>query len=264
MSRQHTHVEIPNLGEYLRETRTNLNVDLLTVAEETRIPSKCLQAIEENDFAALPAEAFARGFYALYAKKLSLDPTEILQRYTQEKPKRSKPELHSVLPQSKQAQEVGNMAERPSFVSFSYFGLTLLLLLVVGGFLCWYFSWNPATYLSQKLRSLENPQETEQVTSNQIDPVIWNSISGSADPEELSSNDSDLFNISIPSTATAATPPEMREAPKQDSSPISADYLHSVFMNEAKTNLTLNDILPNPSETDKNCILNCLPDQLLQ
>ena len=44
-------------------TRINLGLDLVAVAGETKISTKNLQAMEENNFAALPAEAFARGFY---------------------------------------------------------------------------------------------------------------------------------------------------------------------------------------------------------
>ncbi len=76
MSLQSSKSENASLGEYIRETRIRLGFDLLTVAEETRISSKSIQAIEENDFAALPAEAFTRGFYVLYAKMLSLDPAK--------------------------------------------------------------------------------------------------------------------------------------------------------------------------------------------
>jgi cytoskeletal protein RodZ len=264
MLRHTTDVESSDLGEYLRDTRVHLNMDLLTVAEETKIPSKCLQAIEENNFAALPAEAFARGFYALYAKALELDPAEILQRYTQERPKRSRSELFSIHPRSKQAQEVGNMAERPTFLPFSLFGLTLLLLLILGGFLCWYFSWNPATFLSQKLRSLESPPEFAQVYPDQTDSSISNSVSRSARLQNLPSTHSDFFSIASPSTAIASTIQKMHENPTQAPSQISFYYLDAVFNNEAKTNLSLNDNLLNPSETDKRCVSPCLPDQLLQ
>ena len=90
MSRQSAEIEYVSLGEYLRETRINLGLDLLAVAGETKISSRSLQAIEENDFAALPAEAFTRGFYTLYAKCLSLDCKEVLKMYGQQKPKQPK------------------------------------------------------------------------------------------------------------------------------------------------------------------------------
>ncbi len=264
MSHQSTEIEFTNLGEFLRETRLSLNIDLSTVAEETRISSKCLQAIEENDFNALPADAFARGFYTLYAKSLALDPLEILERYTQERPKHHKSGFQLDNQQNKRAQEVGNMAERPTFVPFSFFGLTLLLFLLFGGFLCWYFSWNPATFLSQKLRSLETPTEIEQVSANETEPDILDPISSFARLQKRSSKGWDFFSISTPSAATATTVQAMDDSSRQPDTQISKYYLHTAFNSETKSNLTLNDPPFNLPGSNKRCVSNCLPNQFLQ
>ncbi len=158
------------LGDFLRETRNQKGLDLAAIAEETRISTKNLQAIEEGDFGALPAEAFARGFYTLYAQTLSLEPADILKKYGQERPKPAKPGNRTTAP-GKLPQDVGIMAQRPSSLPFSSLGLILILLLLFGAFLCWYFSWNPATYLSQKLRSFQDePQGFEQVSTFPITP----------------------------------------------------------------------------------------------
>lgn len=206
MSLKSVEREYANLGEYLRETRINQGFNLVTVVEETRISSKCIQAIEDNDFDALPAEAFTRGFYILYAKMLSLDPEEVLQMYTLERPNHHKSGNISTLSTSKMAQEVGNMAERPTFVPFSFLGLILLLLLLFGGFLCWYFSWNPATYLSQKLRNLEqNPQQIEQVLESRFESDIPEStIEVTQLQTAAQKTHQNLFDLSYPSTATAS------------------------------------------------------------
>jgi hypothetical protein len=42
--------------------------------------------------------------------------------------------------------------------------LALLVLTVAG--LCWHFSWNPATFLSEKLRNLQKPAVTETQLEN--------------------------------------------------------------------------------------------------
>lgn len=201
MPSQSAPTEHTSLGEYLRDTRINLGLDLATVAGETRISSKSLQAIEDNDFAALPAEAFARGFYAMYAKALSLDPEKVLQMYTKERPKRHKSIHTAMLSSGKMAQEVGSMAERPSFIPFSFLGLVLLLLLIFGGVLCWYFSWNPATFLSQKLRSLGEPQRVGQVSENY--DFRFQAVN------KLQSEYSNFFNLSYPTMATAAVAEKM-------------------------------------------------------
>jgi len=196
--------EYANLGEYLRQTRVNQGMDLLAVAGDTKISPKSLQAMEANDFAALPSEAFTRGFYTLYAKKLSIDFEEVLQMYTQQRPHRHKGVNSLLLSSGKSAQEVGNMAERHTFRPVSFLGLVLMSLLFLGGFLCWYFSWNPATYLSQKLRSLEEPQRIEQVSTNMTEPDVSESRVRFVQQQKPAQKHTDIFNLSYPTTATAA------------------------------------------------------------
>ena len=36
--------------------------------------------------------------------------------------------------------------------------------------MCWYFSWNPATLLSEKLRSFQKPPESRQVSDSTVKP----------------------------------------------------------------------------------------------
>lgn len=241
MSTHSSAADYSSLGEYLRETRINLGIDLMTVVEQTRISSKNLQALEENDFVALPADAFARGFYTLYAKCLSLDPEEILELYSKERPRQHK-EPSPMLPPSKLAQEVSNMAERPTVMPFSFFGVILLSLLFLGGFLCWYFSWNPATYLSQKLRSLDTSRQIEQVTEYRTDPGVWDSTIRVTQQQSSYPRRFDLFSLSSPSSATAAI---AQNIPKnQTSPPPHVSKFQTNTKNNEKTtiNLTLDDL----------------------
>jgi cytoskeleton protein RodZ len=245
MSLQSAEMEYASLGEYIRETRTNLGFDLVTVAEKTKISVKILQAIEDNDFAALPAEAFARGFYVLYAKMLSLDAEEVLQMYTLERPNRHKSGNIPTLPKSKLAQEVGHMAERPTFVPLSFFGLILLLLLLLGGFLCWYFSWNPAIYLSQKLRNLErNPQRIEQVLESRFESDIPEPIFKVARWQKARQNTHrNLFKFPSPSNATAAV---MQTGMPEDFPPITAQtskyFVNAEFSGKTELTLAIDDL----------------------
>jgi cytoskeletal protein RodZ len=209
---EYTTLEYTTLGEYLRETRITLGRELAAVAEETKISSRSLQAIEENNFAALPADVFARGFYALYAKSLLLDPEHVLDLYTQERPHPKKSMSGSMLRTGKRAQEVGTLSERSSFMPFSFFSLVILVLLLLGGVLCWYFSWNPATYLSHKLRSLEEPQRIEQVSKNKPASDFFSSNFSLEREEKVHTKQQNLFGLSYPSTATAAAAEEMPTA----------------------------------------------------
>ena len=158
------------IGEILRETRVRRGLDLVTVAEETKISSRNLQAMEDGNLASLPAEVYTRGFYTMYARMLALDPGEVLEMYTRERNKLPKTASYSTPPPNRLAQDMASMAERPTSLPSSYFGLIIFLFLLFGAFLCWYFGWNPASYLSEKLRSLEGSQRLEQVRNEESGP----------------------------------------------------------------------------------------------
>ena len=139
------------LGELLRRSRMSAGLDHDQVSNATKISVKNLQAMEDNDYDLLPAEVFTRGFYNLYARQLILDPSTILRQYDNEKSlaRKKNDSLQSSIPYDR---NYGTMAERPNVMPFSCLGLLFMLLLGFGAFLCWYFSFNPATYLSQKIR----------------------------------------------------------------------------------------------------------------
>ncbi len=169
MQNTETEVEETSLGHFLRKTRVNQGLDLQAISDETKISPKNLQSIEDGDFSALPAEAFTRGFYSLYAKTLSLDTGEVLKRYEQEKENHPDYQAPPATPPGSMAKQVGTMAERPAGMPFSFFGLIFFFLLAFGALICWYFSWNPATFLSERLRTFQQPQ-TEQILETTSNP----------------------------------------------------------------------------------------------
>lgn len=175
--------EDESLGQYLKRTRITLGYDIPQMVAETRISTSNLTAIEDDDYASLPADAFCRGFYAIYAKALGLDAEEIVGRYRAERgisPRKGGGVAHNP-PAHKAAKQVGNMATPAGVSPLSTIGYVLLLLIILTGGVCWYFNINPATYLSEKLRSFQEggevvppqPQETEPsndgASSNDVD-----------------------------------------------------------------------------------------------
>lgn len=69
------------VGDLLRETREAKGLSLDQVENVTRIRQRLLQALEENDFAELPAPVFVKGFLRNYAQLLELNPDDVLQMY---------------------------------------------------------------------------------------------------------------------------------------------------------------------------------------
>lgn len=165
---------LASLGEELRAARKSTGLDISTVAQKTKISEKNIKALEDSDFRALPAEVFTRGFYKIYASFLSLDPTEVLRRYDAEKANLPKDSVPGDPVYRKRNENIGEMAAPPTFILSSAIGFVLFIFLLFGAFLCWYFSWNPATFFSQKLRSLETqPVIMEQATvEDEISAVL--------------------------------------------------------------------------------------------
>ena len=62
-----------SLGEELRQARVSNGVTLDEAQRATRISRRYLEALENDDYAALPAAVFARGFLRSYAQFLDLD-----------------------------------------------------------------------------------------------------------------------------------------------------------------------------------------------
>ncbi len=70
-----------DLGQLLREAREQKGVSLEEVEEATRIRQKFLQALEEGNYGAWPAETYIKGFLRTYATYLELDPEEAMALY---------------------------------------------------------------------------------------------------------------------------------------------------------------------------------------
>ena len=205
MSHESPDTEYTTVGTLLQQTRIKLGLDLENISDETKITVANLKAIEDNDFNSLPAEAFARGFYALYAKTLNLDPSAVLHNYSQEKAQQPETKEQQAPPPYQLALQVRNLARRPTAMPVSYTGLFILILLLVGAFVSWYFSWNPASFLSEKLRNFRKPPESEQVINSTQQP----------------DNDAPLFEIKeiksddLTSGEPAAAQPAQKTLPTQ-------------------------------------------------
>ena len=68
-------------GEYLRQIRISQARDLSEVSGDLKMPIKTLEALEQDDYTALPEATFIKGYYRSYAKYLKVDATGIIQRF---------------------------------------------------------------------------------------------------------------------------------------------------------------------------------------
>ena len=69
------------IGSSLREARSRRELELPQVERDTRIRSRYLAALENEQFDVLPAAAYARGFLRTYAEYLGLDGQRFVDEY---------------------------------------------------------------------------------------------------------------------------------------------------------------------------------------
>ena len=123
------------LGEWLQQRREELGLSLEQAEEATRIRARYLEALEADDFEALPDPVVGRGFLRNYASYLGLDPQEAANRFTS---KVTPPVPESLPPEGlppfddqfrpMPLHEMPSMSRRSRGV-----GLALLALLVIAG-----------------------------------------------------------------------------------------------------------------------------------
>jgi cytoskeletal protein RodZ len=70
-----------SVGIWLKRERELRNIDLVEVADRTRIPAKQLERLEEERFAELPGEVFVKGYIRAYARAVGLSADEALGRF---------------------------------------------------------------------------------------------------------------------------------------------------------------------------------------
>src|SRR5580704_17682911 len=74
------------LGERVRAAREARGISLSEVAEQIRIRSVYLAAIEEENWSIIGAPVYIRGFLRTYARFLGLDPEEAVAAFNRTQP----------------------------------------------------------------------------------------------------------------------------------------------------------------------------------
>ena len=100
----------PGPGQRLRQARLHRGLELRQVARELRLTVERVQAIEEDDYAALPDPVFVVGYLKNYARLMDLNPEALVAAYRTRQdrsPVAPKPRSATFLARVKSSQEVG-------------------------------------------------------------------------------------------------------------------------------------------------------------
>src|SRR5947207_12464764 len=105
---------MPTLGEQLKQARESRRLSIQQVVQAIRIRAHYLEAIEADDFSAMPSAAQARGFFRSYADFLGLNADELIGQQRSE----SAPEAEFSVPapvaeQALPAQDAAGALESP-------------------------------------------------------------------------------------------------------------------------------------------------------
>lgn len=77
---------VDSIGSKLREARERKGLSAETVSRETMLTLRYVQALESNDFDALPGTAFVRGYVRRYAELVGLNADELIASFDESLP----------------------------------------------------------------------------------------------------------------------------------------------------------------------------------
>ena len=140
------------LGEFLRGERQARGISLQQIVADTRISMKMLQAIEEGDREQLPAPVLIKGFLRAYAKRIGLDPEDVIVEYQ---------DLIEEVGARQEAIEKFHQRLHPKSSKKKFFALFLALGLFAGLALIW-------SHASYERRQPKTPAEEKSLSSVEV------------------------------------------------------------------------------------------------
>jgi hypothetical protein len=90
---------MPPIGETLREARLRQRIDIADVEAATKIRSKYLRALENEEFDRLPGATFVRTFIRTYADYLGVDSQLLVEEYRLGHERSDEPDFQQFAPQ---------------------------------------------------------------------------------------------------------------------------------------------------------------------
>lgn len=183
------------LGGFFRYARERQGMSLDQIAAQTRIQPHHLQALEEEDFASLPAKVFTKGFVRSYARALGLDEEEALQLFLT-----SSTSFYEHTQQEQQHVQIKLEAAHRSRFNWN---LVLILFVLIGGALFY--------LLPEQQENLPPPAESE------APPPIESVQESNHFPAEPPAGISPLApvdTVAPPSPPSHPTPPPAPAEPK--------------------------------------------------
>lgn len=252
MSHEDTQETTQTLGNFLREQRKQKGLSLAEVNDATKISLPILKAMEEDEYERMPADAFCRGFYSMYARFLELAPQAILEQYLANREIHPKTSLKTARPPVRKSQHFTNYAQPSTVSPATSVTLFVIVCCIIAIGACWYFNFNPADYIHTKLippqTSIEDVGARSSVTP-QTTPLFVTTPSKTDTveplPEKAIETDGVKTEETILPEISSGTNEEMLnnslEETKNEASAVAPYHLQIDFKSSGVLRVTLDD-----------------------
>lgn len=186
-----------SIGETLRRERLQQGLDLQQLSQTTKIGTRMLQAMEQNDFSKLPGGVFTRSFIKQYAAALGMDPATMEEQVSllQSDPEEPKNEPRKDVIAEDRHYSLSDYHSSRNSGSLLMSLVWVIVAVAVGG----------AVYYSMT-RGTSVPSEAKKPVVQQASPLEKSSLEKSS-PEPSA--------LSVSQTAVAPVPPPVPQSPVQ-------------------------------------------------
>src|ERR671916_2579466 len=96
---------MPEIGTTLREARMRQRIDITDMEVRTKIRTKYLRALENEEWDLLPGPTYVRSFLRTYADALGLDSRALVEEYKLRHEGLATGELHPIRPPSQRERD---------------------------------------------------------------------------------------------------------------------------------------------------------------
>lgn len=202
-----------SIGVHLKKIRETQGLSLDQVASLTRIQSKFLQALEDEEFQLLPERVFTRGFVRTYARSLGISEDDTLRRFSE-----SSSEYYQQGQKAQHQAQLQIQEEKRGKLNRNLVIIISIIILVALGFL-----------LPSQQQSLPPTPSPDQEHSEMASPDLANVEKSKVQPEETELNSLPLEEEKFPLTdqesqadldlSPLIPPPAIPETPTPSAAP---------------------------------------------
>ncbi len=243
MSHEETQEAELTLGNFLREQREQKGLTLDEIGDATKISKPVLKAIEEDNYQSMPADAFCRGFYTLYANFLDLDTASIIQQYEENRGIIPVTSYNPGKPPGRDTLRFSNYAEPSSVSPITSMSIVALVCIILFSGACWYFKFSPMDYINTKLLPPQTAieiQQTELMGETDTETIYVNDEQ-TLDTSVLNTQKSSLPEVSTPALTQELNTTAVEEVVEKEEPEVTLYHLEIVFDNSGTMKVTLDD-----------------------